>query len=147
MIDIRARFEIIHRRRGQPFAFGDGAESPEAQRLADQCELFYTDAQQKGAQKYNLCTAPREGHGSADVAAAVSSRCQVCVGGEKGNLRLIARYIVLPSGRRINVPADLSRLASPRAMAFRRHSNSKRFPAKADPKAAAKKFAARRRTA
>jgi hypothetical protein len=26
-------------------------------------------------------------------------------GGEKGNLRVIARYIVLPGGRRINVPA------------------------------------------
>ena len=26
-------------------------------------------------------------------------------GGEKGNLRLIARYVVLPGGRRINIPA------------------------------------------
>ena len=47
-------------------------------------------------------------------------------GGEKGNLRLIARYIVLPGGRRINVPADLSQPASSRALAFRRRSNSKR---------------------
>jgi len=46
-------------------------------------------------------------------------------GGEKGNLRLIARYIVLPDGRRINVPADLSQPASSRALAFRRRSNSK----------------------
>jgi hypothetical protein len=29
-------------------------------------------------------------------------------GGEEGNLRLIARYVVLPGGRRINVPAALS---------------------------------------
>ena len=28
-------------------------------------------------------------------------------GGEKGNLRLIARYVVLPGGQRINVPADI----------------------------------------
>jgi hypothetical protein len=35
-------------------------------------------------------------------------------GGEKGNLRVIARYIVLPGGRRINIPADsLSQPASP----------------------------------
>jgi hypothetical protein len=32
-------------------------------------------------------------------------------GGEEGNLRLIARYVVLPDGRRINVPADLSQRA------------------------------------
>ena len=51
-------------------------------------------------------------------------------GGEKGNLRLIARYIVLPGGRRINVPADLSQPVSPRALAFRRRSNSKRSYAK-----------------
>jgi hypothetical protein len=40
-------------------------------------------------------------------------------GGEEGNLRVMARYVVLPSGRRINVPADLSQPASPRARAFR----------------------------
>lgn len=47
-------------------------------------------------------------------------------GGEEGNLRLIARYVVLPGGRRINVPADLSQPVSPRALAFRRSSNPKR---------------------
>jgi hypothetical protein len=37
-------------------------------------------------------------------------------GGEKGNLRVIARYVVLPGGRRINIPAaNLSRPASPAA--------------------------------
>jgi hypothetical protein len=48
-------------------------------------------------------------------------------GGEEGNLRVIARYVVLPSGRRINVPAGIAagrgvapiRPASP----TRRHSN------------------------
>ena len=35
-------------------------------------------------------------------------------GGEEGNLRLIARYVVLPGGRRINVPADLTNPAARR---------------------------------
>jgi hypothetical protein len=34
-------------------------------------------------------------------------------GGEKGYLHVIARYVVLPGGRRINVPASLSQPASP----------------------------------
>jgi hypothetical protein len=40
-------------------------------------------------------------------------------GGENGNLRVIARYVVLPGGRRINVPANLSQPASPAGL---RHS-------------------------
>ena len=67
-------------------------------------------------------------------------------GGEKGNLRLIASYIVLPDGRRINVPADLSQPASPRALAFRRRSNSKRSQTKGRSDSVGKKFAARRGT-
>jgi hypothetical protein len=67
-------------------------------------------------------------------------------GGEKGNLRPIARYIVLPDGRRINVPADLSQPASSRALAFRHRSNSKRSQAKGRSDSVGKKFAARRRT-
>ena len=50
-------------------------------------------------------------------------------GGEEGNLRVIASYVVLPGGRRINVPADLSQPASPRARAFRRGLNPKRSTA------------------
>jgi len=65
-------------------------------------------------------------------------------GGEEGNLRLIARYVVLPDGRRINVPADLSQPVSPRALAFRRSSNPKRSHAKGLPESVGKKFAARR---
>ena len=35
-------------------------------------------------------------------------------GGDVGNLSVIARYVVLPGGRRINIPAaNLSRPASP----------------------------------
>jgi len=52
-------------------------------------------------------------------------------GGEKGNLRVIARYVVLPRGRPINIPAaNLSRPASPRPLAFRRSSNPKRSQTK-----------------
>ena len=45
-------------------------------------------------------------------------------GGEEGNFRVIARYIVLPGGHRINVPADLSSPPAPRAAAFRRRGAS-----------------------
>ena len=37
-------------------------------------------------------------------------------GGEHGNLRVSSRYLVLPGGRRIDVPADLGRAASARAL-------------------------------
>jgi hypothetical protein len=67
-------------------------------------------------------------------------------GGEEGNLRVISRYVVLPGGNRINVPADFSRLASPRNLAFRRPSSSKRSQAKGRPQSVGKKFAARRGT-
>jgi hypothetical protein len=67
-------------------------------------------------------------------------------GGEDGNLRVIARYVVLPGGRRINVPADLSQLASPRALASRRSSNPKRSQTKGRPESVGKKFPARRGT-
>jgi hypothetical protein len=66
-------------------------------------------------------------------------------GGEEGNFRVIARYVVLPGGRRINIPADLS---SPRAHApaLRRRSNSKRSQPKGRAPRRGKKFAARRGT-
>jgi hypothetical protein len=59
-------------------------------------------------------------------------------GGEQGNLRVIARYLLLPDGHRINVPPDLSRPASPRALAFRRASEPSNPRPKADPHASAK---------
>ena len=89
--------------------------------------------EQSGSARVGIRLHEGEGHGSADVAAAVSGRRQVCgrgYGGEKGNLRLIARYVVLPGGQRINLPADLSKPVSPRALAFRRGSNSKRSQAR-----------------
>jgi hypothetical protein len=67
-------------------------------------------------------------------------------GGEEGNFRVIARYVVLPGGRRINVPADLSSPAAPRALAFRRRANSKQSQAKSQPTRGGKKIAARRGT-
>jgi len=62
--------------------------------------------------------------------------------GKGGDLRVIARYVVLPGGHRINVPADLSRPASPRAMAFRRNSNTTQSQAKGQSARGGKKFAA-----
>ena len=35
-------------------------------------------------------------------------------GGAEGDLRVIARYVVLPGGQRINVPADLCNAATRR---------------------------------
>ena len=67
-------------------------------------------------------------------------------GGEEGNLRVIARYVVLPGGRRINVPADLSQPVSPQALAFRPSSNPKRSQTQSRPESVGKKFAARRGT-
>jgi hypothetical protein len=60
-------------------------------------------------------------------------------GGGEGNLRVIARYVLLPDGRRINVPAA----ASSRALAFLRSSVSKRSSAKGRPARRVEKSAAR----
>ncbi len=71
-------------------------------------------------------------------------------GAEEGAFRVIARYVILPGGRRINVPADVAPPASSRALAFRRRSDSKQSsqsPQKSRSPRAAKKFAARRGTA
>ena len=62
-------------------------------------------------------------------------------GGEEGHLRVIARYVVLPGGRRINVPADLPSPPAPRALAFRRRTNAKQSAPKAG---SGKKFIASR---
>ena len=67
-------------------------------------------------------------------------------GGEEGNFRVIARYIVLPGGRRINVPADFSSPQAPRVLAFQRRANTKKSQPKADTASHGKKIAARRGT-
>jgi hypothetical protein len=59
-------------------------------------------------------------------------------GGDEGNFRVIARYVVLPGGRRINVPADISS-PPPRALAFRRRANAKQSPPKNQERPTAKK--------
>jgi hypothetical protein len=46
-------------------------------------------------------------------------------GGAEGNFRVIARYVVLPSGRRINVAGEVHRPA-PRTLDLYRRANSKR---------------------
>jgi hypothetical protein len=67
-------------------------------------------------------------------------------GGEEGNFRVIARYVILPGGRRINVPGDLSNPSAPRALAFRRRGNAKQSSPKTE-RTRGKKIAARRGTA
>jgi hypothetical protein len=74
-------------------------------------------------------------------------------GGEQGPLRVIARYVLLPGGRRINVPADPALAAAPRALPFRRRPDSKQFSqfskqsrTKAHPPRTGKRFTARRGT-
>ncbi len=63
-----------------------------------------------------------------------------------GDLRVISRYVILPGGRRINVPADLSRPTSPRARVFRRDGTPKQSQAKSRTGHGGKKIAARRGT-
>lgn len=67
-------------------------------------------------------------------------------GGGAGDLHVIARYVVLPGGRRINVPADVSRSTAPRALPFRPSSQPKRSAATSSPHGRGKKFAARHGT-
>jgi hypothetical protein len=65
-------------------------------------------------------------------------------GGEHGHLCVSSRYLVLPSGRQIDVPADLGRAASARALGRRRtHGQSQAGnQAQSRPVRGAKKFAA-----
>jgi hypothetical protein len=45
---------------------------------------------------------------------------EVRSGGEHSDSHVLSRYVELPGGRRINVPADLNRSRSPRALSARR---------------------------
>jgi len=68
-------------------------------------------------------------------------------GGETGDLRVFSRYVVLPDGQRINLPADSS--TAPMAVSARRIKRGRSAAtgrAKA-PSASAKKIAARAGTA
>jgi len=68
-------------------------------------------------------------------------------GGEEGALRVIARYVVLPGGRRINVPPDPVIPAPAHVLSFRRRPNAKRrSQAKARHPRTGKKIVARRGT-
>jgi hypothetical protein len=67
-------------------------------------------------------------------------------GGGEGNLRVIARYVLLPDGCRINVPADRSRPTLARALPLRWSPNAKRSETKRRPPNRSEKFAARRGT-
>jgi len=69
-------------------------------------------------------------------------------GGQDGDLQVIARYVVLPTGRRINVPVDLARTALPPVSAPRRSRAPRKAQenAKAGPAQARKKIIGRRGT-
>jgi hypothetical protein len=67
-------------------------------------------------------------------------------GGDEGNFRVIARYVILPGGRRINVPHDIPSPPPPRTLAFRRRANAKQSAPKNQPTANGKKITARRGT-
>jgi hypothetical protein len=70
-------------------------------------------------------------------------------GGGEGELRVIARYLLLPDGSRINVPGELSQqksMGTQRAQAVRRPSHSKRSRPKRRSSTAREKFSARRGT-
>jgi hypothetical protein len=58
-------------------------------------------------------------------------------GGESGNLRVISRYVLMPDGSRINVPADFG-LPAPRRRSSRRRNRLQR-KAKSRPLATRKK--------
>ena len=62
-------------------------------------------------------------------------------GGEEGYLRVISRYVVLPGGRRINVPSADRPSVPARAIGFRRGAKPKQSRAKSLFRARAKKFA------
>jgi hypothetical protein len=83
-----------------------------------QSELFYTDAAKRAAldDVKETVMGPQIDRLSSRLPRRFPVGAKYVVegyGGEKGNLRVIARYVVLPGGRRINVPASLSQPASP----------------------------------
>ncbi len=51
-------------------------------------------------------------------------------GGKRGDLRVISRYVLLPGGRRINVPLDINRPASAGGRACRRTANPRQSQGK-----------------
>jgi hypothetical protein len=63
-------------------------------------------------------------------------------GGEQGHLRVISRYVVLPGGRRINVPGSFMPFVPPRAVTCRRDPNLKQSRAEGRSGRMRKKFAA-----
>jgi hypothetical protein len=65
-------------------------------------------------------------------------------GGESGNLRVISRYVLMPDGGRINVPADFG-LPTPRRRSVRQRNRLRR-KAKSRPLAARKKILTERGT-
>ncbi len=75
---------------------------------------------------------------------------EVRSGGEHGDSHVLSRYVELPGGRRINVPADLNRSPSPRASSTRRlaaKSTAKQSEATAAPGRGTRKYSGSRKFA
>jgi len=64
-------------------------------------------------------------------------------GGGEGNLRVVARYVLLPDGQRINLVSRAPRKRSSRTLAVHHATSAKRSRAKGRTAGAAKKFATR----
>jgi hypothetical protein len=64
-------------------------------------------------------------------------------GGGEGSLRVIARYVLLPDGQRINLVSRAPRKPSSRTLAVRHATAAKRSRVKGGTAGVAKKFAAR----
>jgi hypothetical protein len=62
-------------------------------------------------------------------------------GGEDGDLRVISRYVVLPGGRRINVPGAVRPPSPAATVAFSQTANPKQSREKNGPSGGRKKFA------
>jgi len=67
-------------------------------------------------------------------------------GGEGGALRVISRYVILPNGQRVNVPADYNQPASPRVFARRQRPRLKHSRPKMPSGSGQKKIAGGRGT-
>jgi hypothetical protein len=61
--------------------------------------------------------------------------------GAHGVLRVLSRYVLLPDGKRIDVPVDLARPLPPRAPVSRRQRNPKQSRAKSPSSRGRKKIA------
>jgi hypothetical protein len=67
-------------------------------------------------------------------------------GGADGNFRAVARYVLLPSGRRINLPTEAHRPAGTRVLPFRTRADTLQSQANGRHRGGRKKIASGRGT-